>query len=109
MDDDDKVVSLDRLRTLRDFEGEDKLLYVEILWGESGAFAVNAAVRDMEAMRRGTEDPSKPLRDPETVFEAESILRRLRYVANCLAREWGLDEQVRPADWMHDEPEAESG
>jgi hypothetical protein len=99
MDDDDKVVDLTRVRALRDFDGEDKLAYVEILWGERGAFAVNAVIRDLEALRRGTEDEEKPLRDPETTFEAEAILRRIRYVANHLADSWGLDHLVRPEDW----------
>ena len=109
MSDDDKVVDLARVRALRDFEGEDKLAYIEILWGERGAFAVHAAIRDLEAMRRGTEGEEKPLRDPETVFEAEAILRRLRYVSNVLARDWGLDEQVRPEDWFGDEKDPSSG
>ena len=103
MDDaDDNVVDLTRIRTLRDFDAEDKLIYVEILWGERGSFAINAQVRDLEALRRGTEDEEKPLRDPETVYEAEAILRRLRYVSNHLAEAWGLDHFIRPEDWDDD-------
>lgn len=96
---DDNVVDLARVRTLRDFASEDKLAYIEILWGERGTFAVNAVIRDMEAMRRDTEDEEKPLRDPETVFEAEALLRRIRFVANHLAHAWDLGHLVRSEDW----------
>ena len=96
---DDNLVDLGRVRALRDFEAEDKLAYIEILWGEAGAFAIHTAIRDMEAMRRGTEVADKPLREPVTHYEAEAILRRLRYAANHLAQQWGLDHMARPEDW----------
>ena len=62
------VSSLDRVRALRDFDDDVRTAYVEVLWGER-TFAVHAAIRDLEAMRRGTEHPDRPLRDPETVLE----------------------------------------
>lgn len=101
-DNDDKVVSLDRVRKLKDFDGDPSVAYLEVLWGEQ-TFAVNAAIRDLEAMRRDTEDPEKPLRDPETVYEAQVLIDRVRWVANYLARQWGLEERVRPEDWQGDE------
>ena len=97
--DNDNVVDLTRIRTLRDFDKEDKLAYIEILWGEGGTFAVNTVIRDLEALRRGTEDEEKPLREPETVYEAEAILRRIRFVANHLAEMWDLKHLIRPDDW----------
>ena len=105
----DNVVDLARVRALKEFEGEEDLAYVEILWGERGAFGVHAAIRDLEAMRKGTEDPAHPLRDPETTFEAEAILRRIRYVANFLAHKWGLDHQVHPEDWQGGTPPPSDG
>lgn len=98
------VSGLDRVRALRDFEDDTRTAYVEVLWGER-TFAVHAAIRDLEAMRRGTEQPDRPLRDPETVYEAETLLTRLRWVSNYLAREWGLDHHVRPEDWGGDDPD----
>jgi hypothetical protein len=97
------VSGLDRVRALRDFEGDVRTAYVEVLWGEH-TFAVHAAIRDLEAMRRGTEPPDRPLRDPETVYEAETLVNRLRWVTNYIAREWGLGHLVRPEDWGGDEP-----
>lgn len=97
--DEDNIVSLDRVRALRDFDEEDKIAYVEALWGPN-TYAVHAAIRDLEAMRRGTEDPSKPLRDPETDYEAELLVKHLRDLANNLAQEWGLEHIVRPEDWF---------
>lgn len=99
---------LDRVRALRDFDDDTRTAYVEVLWGER-TFAVHAAIRDLEAMRRGTEHPDRPLRDPETVYEADVILSRMRWVANYLAREWGLDHRVRPEDWGGDDPDARDG
>lgn len=96
--------SLDRVRALRDFEDDTRTAYVEVLWGER-TFAVHAAIRDLEAMRRGTERPDRPLRDPETVYEAETLLTRLRWISNYLAREWGLEHRVRPEDWGGDDPD----
>lgn len=101
MADDDKVVRLDDVRKLREFDHDPSVAYFEVLWGEQ-TFAVNAAIRDLEAMRRGVEDEEKPLREPETVFEAEVLLKRLRWVTNYLAREWGLEHLVRSDDWGGD-------
>ena len=102
------VSGLERVRALRDFEGDTRTAYIEMLWGER-TFAVHAAIRDLEAMRRGTEQPDRPLRDPETVYEAEILLARIRWTANYLAREWGLDHRVRPEDWGGDDPELRTG
>jgi len=99
--DDDKVVSLDQVRALRDFESDEKLAYIEVLWGRE-TFAVHAAIRDIMAMQSGQESEDKPLREPETVFEAQVLVDRMRWVANFLAEEWGLDERVRPEDWQGD-------
>lgn len=101
-DSDDNVIRLDDVRKLREFDSDPSVLYLEVLWGER-TFAVNAAIRDLEAMRRGTEDDAKPLRNPETVFEAETIVDRMRWLTNYLARQWGLEERVRPEDWKGDE------
>lgn len=96
--------SLDRVRALRDFDDDVRTAYIEMLWGEH-TFAVHAAIRDLEAMRRGTEHPDRPLRDPETVYEAEALVSKMRWVANYLARTWGLDHRVRPEDWDGDDPD----
>lgn len=101
-DDDGKVVRLDDIRKIREFEDDPSVAYVEFLWGER-SFAVNAAIRDLEAMRRGTEPEDKPLRDPETVYEAQVLVDRMRWVTNFLARQFGLEERVRPEDWQGDE------
>lgn len=99
---------LDRVRALRDFDDDTRTAYIEMLWGER-TFAVHAAIRDLEAMRRGTEQPDRPLRDPETVYEAEILLARIRWTANYLAREWGLEHRVRPEDWGGDDPDQRVG
>lgn len=99
---DDKVVSLDQVRALRDFDSDEKLAYIEILWGKD-TFAVHAAIRDLMAMQSGQESEEKALRDPETVFEAQVLVDRIRWVANYLSRQWGLEERVRPEDWQGDE------
>lgn len=104
MSDDEKVTNLDRVRRLRAFQNDTSVAFVEFLWGEQ-SFAVNCAIRDLEAIRRGTEDPEKPLRDPETVFEAQVLIDRMRWMTNYLARQWGLEERVRPEDWQGDERE----
>jgi len=100
--DDSNVVHLDSVRKLREFESDPSVLYIELLWGER-TFAVNAAIRDLEAMRRGIEERGVPLRDPETTFETQVIIDRMRWIANYLARQWGLEERVRPEDWNGDE------
>ncbi|NBR00994.1 MAG: hypothetical protein EBT97_11195 [Actinobacteria bacterium] len=102
------VSGLDRIRALRDFDDDVRTAYVEVLWGER-TFAVHAAIRDLEALRRGTEPPDRPLRDPETVYEAETLVARLRWVTNYLAREWGLEHRVRPEDWGGDDPDLRTG
>ena len=56
-------------------------------------------------MRRGTEDEDQPLRDPETVYEAEMLIRKIRWMTNYLSRMWGLEAEVRPEDWQGDERE----
>ena len=101
-DDGGKVVSLDRVRALREFEGDASVAYVELLWGER-SFAVHAAIRDLEAIRMGTEPPDKPLREPETMHEAAVLVARVRWIGNFLARSWDLEELVRPEDWDGDE------
>lgn len=102
MGDDGNIVSLDRVRALKEFDGDDKVLYVEMLWGTK-TYGVHVAIRDLEAMRAGQEDPTKPLRDPGTVHEAQVAIDHIRWMANCLAREWGLEESVRTEDWQGDE------
>lgn len=102
MADNDKVVSLDQVRALRDFDGDEKLAYIEILWGRE-TFGVHAAIRDLVAMQSDQESEDKPLREPETVFEAQVLVDRMRWVTNFLARQWGLEERVRPEDWQGDE------
>jgi len=62
MADDRKIVNLDehRIRVEREFE-DDSVAYIEALWGKE-TFAWNAAIRDLEGMRRGEDDGS--LRPP---------------------------------------------
>lgn len=93
-----QVVNLDdhRIRTEAEFEGE-AMAYVEALWGKD-THSFNAAVRDLEAIRRGTEDPSKPLRPPETYHEAMHIVLHVRALANDLARHFGVDDLIKPED-----------
>jgi hypothetical protein len=94
--DDRKIVSLDehRIRVEREFE-DNSVAYVEALWGEE-TFAFNAAIRDLEGMRRGQDDGS--LRPPETTHEAISLVLHCRSLANDLARHFGLDHMVREHD-----------
>jgi hypothetical protein len=100
------LVSLDRVRALRDFDADTKIAYVEILWGER-TFAVHTAIRDLEALRRSVEPEDRPLREPETVYEAQVLIDRLRWVTNFMAREWGLEHSIRPEDWGGDVPDSE--
>jgi len=100
-DDFDNVVSLDEARVLREFEADENVAYLEILWGK-GTFAVNAAIRNLEKVRRD-EDDGGVLRDPETEYEMRTLLERTRWVCNFLARKAGLEDQVRPDDWLGDE------
>jgi hypothetical protein len=93
-----QVVSLDahRIRVEQEFEDEH-MAYIEALWGRE-TFAFNAVVRDLEAIRRGTEDPQKPLRPPATYYEAALLVRHVRSLANALARHFNIEDQVRPED-----------
>lgn len=95
-DDNDKVVSLDdfRIRLDREFEDE-QVAYVEALWGKE-SFAYNAAIRDLEAMRRGEDD--KALRPPETYHEVYLLVLHVRALANDVARHYGLHDLVRAED-----------
>lgn len=105
-DDTDKVVSLDdfRIRTDREFEDE-QMAYVEALWGKE-SFAYNAAIRDMEAMRRGDDD--KTLRPPETFHEVYLMVMHIRALANDIARHYGLTDLVRIEDDVgHPTPDPE--
>ena len=92
------VVSLDqhRIRANGEF-ADESVAYVEALWGKS-TFAFNAAVRDLEAMRRGTEEPGMPLRPPETYHEATHLIRHVRALANDLARHFKVDDEIREVD-----------
>jgi len=95
---DARVVNLDAFRIRHDNEFEDEqVAYVELLWGRE-TFAFNAAVRDLESMRRGTEPPGKALRPPETYHEAMHLILHLRAAANDLARHFEMPEMVRAED-----------
>lgn len=98
MSDERKIVNLDehRIRVEREFEDE-MVAYVEALWGEK-SFAFNVAIRDLEEMRRGTEEESKPLRPPETTHEAIMMVLHIRALANDVARHFGLDHMVIERD-----------
>lgn len=90
------VVHLDAVRIREDREFEDeKVAYVEALWGKE-TFAFNAAIRDLEAMRRGHEDLT--LRPPQTYHEAAHLILHVRALANDMARHFGIDDLVRPED-----------
>jgi hypothetical protein len=95
------VVSLDqyRIRAEQEFEDE-QVAYVEALWGKE-TYAFNVAIRDLEGMRRGTEDLTKPLRTPQTYHEALHMVLHVRALGNDLARHFGLDDLVRPVDDLH--------
>lgn len=95
---DSPVVNLDAFRIRHENEFEDEqVAYIEALWGRE-TFAFNAAVRDLEAMRRGTEAPGKPLRPPETYHEAAHLILHVRALANDMARHFEMPEMVRPED-----------
>ena len=99
--DEPKVVDLEHVRAIRSFEDDESMAYVELLWGKR-SFAVHAAIRDLDAMRNGTESEEKPLREPETMFEMEVLIRRIRWTANFLALTWGADQMIVPEDWDGD-------
>lgn len=102
-DPESKVVSLDdhRIRTQREFD-DDMVAYVECLWGKK-TFAFNAAVRDLEKMRRGEED--RTLRPPETDWEALHVARHVRALANDILRHFGLEAFVRKEDDIPERPQ----
>lgn len=83
-----------RLRNDRDWE-TDPVAYVEAVWGPT-SYAFDAAVRDLEAMRRGL--PGEGLRPPQTHYEAVMLVRHVRALANNLARHFGATELVREGD-----------
>jgi len=85
-----------RAREEREFQDE-QVAYLEALWGKS-TFAFDLAVRDLEAMRRDTEDPRMPLRPPETYYETEHMIKHVRALANDIARFYGMPELVRDED-----------
>ena len=95
---DPRIANLDdhRIRVEREFEGES-MAYIEALWGRE-TVAFNAVVRDLEAMRRGNEEPGMPLRPPATYHEAIHLVLHVRALANDLARCFGMDDQVRVSD-----------
>lgn len=92
----ENVVSLDahRVRVEREFEDES-VAYVEALWGKE-TFGYNAAIRDLEGMRRGQDGGS--LRPPQTYHEAYHLVMHVRALANDLARHFQVDALVRPDD-----------
>lgn len=96
-DDEDKVVDLDRVRALREHHVDEEMAYVEMLFG-ANSYAVHAAIRDLEGIRRGKEDPEHPLREPETDYERQILIEKIRWMANTLAESWGLEHLVRPED-----------
>jgi hypothetical protein len=95
-DDKPNLFSLDehRIRNEREFEDE-QVAYLEVLWG-SKTWAFNAAVRNLEELRRGAGD--KSLRPPQTYWEAAHMVLHVRALANDLARFWNLEELVREED-----------
>jgi hypothetical protein len=92
------VIDLDdhRVRSEREFEGE-QMLYIEALFGKE-TFAYDVAIRDIEAMKQGREDPSKPLRPPATDYECELTIKHIRWLANEFARLSKNEDWVRPED-----------
>ena len=90
------IVSLDahRVRVEQEFEGES-VAYVEALWGKT-SFGYNAAIRDLESMRRGEDDGS--LRPPQTYHEVFHLVAHVRSLANDLARHFRVEDLIRPDD-----------
>jgi len=97
-----RVTNLDdvRIRAGKEFEDE-QVAYVEALWGKT-TYAFNAAVRDLEGMRRGTDDGT--LRRPETYYEGQLLVGHVRALANDLARNFGMDHMVREGDDLEKKP-----
>lgn len=88
-----------RIRAEEEFEDE-QVAYIEALWGKN-TYAFNAAVRDLEGMRRGKDDGS--LRPPMTYYEAEHMVLHVRALANDLARHFNMPDMVRAEDDLHDQ------
>ena len=95
-DDKPNLFQLDeyRIRAAHVFEDE-QVAYLEVLWGKS-TWAFNAAIRNLEELRRGSGD--KSLRPPQTSWEAAHVVLYVRALANDLARFWALDDLIRPED-----------
>lgn len=95
-DDPENVVFLEehRIRSEQEFSDE-QVAYVEALWGRE-TWAFNVAIRDLEVMRRGSED--KSLRPPETYHEVEQVVRHIRALANEVSRFYGIEDLVRRED-----------
>jgi hypothetical protein len=90
------VTDLDevRIRLGVDLKTE-AIAYVEAVWGKE-TYGFNAAIRDLEAMRRGRDDGT--LRRPETYYEGMLLVHHVRALANDLARNFGMDHLVREED-----------
>ena len=96
MSDDDKIVDLDEYRVREEGEfREEQVAYLEALWGKK-TWAFNVAIRDLEKLRHGEEDPV--LREPQTYFEVQKLVQHIRGLANDLARHYGFEELVRGED-----------
>jgi hypothetical protein len=94
----DGVVSLDEHRIRSEAEMDSELvLYLEGVWGKE-TVGFNVAIRDLEAMRRGTEEPGLPLRIPETDHEVIHAVLHIRALANDVARHFNLEHLVRESD-----------
>jgi len=92
----ENVLLLDehRIRSAKEFE-DDIVAYLEVLWGKK-SFAFNAAIRDLERMRRGQDDGT--LRAPQTFHEAVHLILHVRAIANDLARHFELEHLIRESD-----------
>lgn len=89
-------MDLDEIRIRMGAEFTDEAVaYVEAIWGKT-TYAFNAAIRDLEAMRRGVDD--KALRRPVTYHEGMHLVLHVRALANDLARNFGMDHLVREED-----------
>ncbi len=96
--DEGNVVNFEELQIREEADyTTNAMCYVEAAWGPQ-THRWDAVVRDLEAMRRGTEDPSRPLRPPVTYHEATHIVMHVRALANDMARHFGIDELVRSDD-----------
>ena len=72
---DNSLISLDdfRIRSETAFETHP-VAYVEAVWGKD-TMAFNAAIQDLEAMRRGLEGELRP---PETYHEVQHLVLHIR-------------------------------